>query len=192
MGLAFLVAGVVLVALTNRAMRDQARRPTLKRDLDRLRAWGRERLERLKSEMPPPSDEVYARESRELLQQTFDVVNANFGRLFPALFGGGQARLVLTGAIEADYAITLRRPTPTTGPVRLRARVVEAEAKKVPLCDYDRSTPAASVIVSPSFSPLAGSQTSPASGGSCRVARDFASSISTASLLITTFSIVIP
>ncbi len=37
------------------------------------------------------------RESRELLQQTFDTVNANFSRLFPALFGGGTARLILTG-----------------------------------------------------------------------------------------------
>ena len=32
------------------------------------------------------------RESRELLQQTFDTVNVNFGKLFPTLFGGGQAR----------------------------------------------------------------------------------------------------
>jgi len=28
--------------------------------------------------------------------------------------------------VTADYAITLKRPTPTTGPVTLRARVVEA------------------------------------------------------------------
>jgi len=45
------------------------------------------------------------RESRELLQQTFDVVNANFGRLFPALFGGGQARLVLTGEEILDSGV---------------------------------------------------------------------------------------
>ena len=31
------------------------------------------------------------RESRDLLQQTFDSVNANFAKLFPTLFGGGQA-----------------------------------------------------------------------------------------------------
>src|SRR5688572_4829189 len=45
------------------------------------------------------------RESRELLQQTFDAVNENFGRLFPALFGGGQARLVLTGEEILDSGV---------------------------------------------------------------------------------------
>ena len=45
------------------------------------------------------------RESRELLQQTFDLVNANFGKLFPALFGGGQARLVLTGEEILDSGV---------------------------------------------------------------------------------------
>ena len=45
------------------------------------------------------------RESRELLQQTFDGVNANFGRLFPELFGGGQARLVLTGEEILDSGV---------------------------------------------------------------------------------------
>ena len=45
------------------------------------------------------------RESRELLQQTFDVVNANFGKLFPSLFGGGQARLVLTGEEILDSGV---------------------------------------------------------------------------------------
>lgn len=45
------------------------------------------------------------RESRELLQQTFDVVNENFGKLFPALFGGGQAKLVLTGEEILDSGV---------------------------------------------------------------------------------------
>ncbi len=45
------------------------------------------------------------RESRELLQQTFDAVNANFAQLFPALFGGGQARLVLTGEEILDSGV---------------------------------------------------------------------------------------
>ncbi|HVE49061.1 MAG TPA: chromosome segregation protein SMC [Casimicrobiaceae bacterium] len=45
------------------------------------------------------------RESRELLQQTFDIVNENFGKLFPALFGGGQARLVLTGEEILDSGV---------------------------------------------------------------------------------------
>jgi chromosome segregation protein len=45
------------------------------------------------------------RESRELLQQTFDIVNANFAKLFPTLFGGGQAKLVLTGEEILDSGV---------------------------------------------------------------------------------------
>ncbi len=44
-------------------------------------------------------------ESRALLQQTYDTVNAEFGRLFPALFGGGEARLVLTGGEILDAGV---------------------------------------------------------------------------------------
>ena len=45
------------------------------------------------------------RESRQLLQQTFDTVNQNFARLFPVLFGGGEALLVLTGAEILDAGV---------------------------------------------------------------------------------------
>jgi chromosome segregation protein len=45
------------------------------------------------------------KESRQLLQQTFEAVNENFSRLFPALFGGGQARLVLTGEEILDSGV---------------------------------------------------------------------------------------
>jgi chromosome segregation protein len=45
------------------------------------------------------------RESRELLQQTYDRVNANFARLFPMLFGGGQAKLVLAGEEILDAGV---------------------------------------------------------------------------------------
>ena len=45
------------------------------------------------------------RESRELLKNTFDIVNENFARLFPTLFGGGQAKLVLTGEEILDSGI---------------------------------------------------------------------------------------
>ncbi|MCL2309199.1 MAG: chromosome segregation protein SMC [Proteobacteria bacterium] len=45
------------------------------------------------------------KETRELLQQTFDTVNSNFARLFPTLFGGGQAKLVLTGEEILDSGI---------------------------------------------------------------------------------------
>ena len=45
------------------------------------------------------------RESRELLQQTFNVVNDNFSKLFPTLFGGGQAKLLLTGEEILDSGV---------------------------------------------------------------------------------------
>ena len=32
--------------------------------------------------------------------------------------------------VTADYAVKLRRPTPTTGPLRLRAKVVESTADR--------------------------------------------------------------
>lgn len=37
----------------------------------------------------------------------------------------GDGKLPCT--VTADYAITLKRPTPTAGPVRLRAKVVESD-----------------------------------------------------------------
>jgi len=36
-------------------------------------------------------------ETRTLLAGTFDTVNRHFGRMFPELFGGGQARLIMSG-----------------------------------------------------------------------------------------------
>ncbi|MGE0797980.1 MAG: chromosome segregation protein SMC [Lautropia sp.] len=44
-------------------------------------------------------------ETRALLQQTYDTVNDQFGRLFPLLFGGGEARLVLTGGEILDAGV---------------------------------------------------------------------------------------
>jgi len=45
------------------------------------------------------------RETRERLQSTFDEVNAHFARMFPVLFGGGNAKLVLTGEEILDAGI---------------------------------------------------------------------------------------
>jgi chromosome segregation protein len=52
------------------------------------------------------------RESRELLQQTFDIVNDNFAKLFPTLFGGGQAKLVLTGEEILDSGVQVTAHPP--------------------------------------------------------------------------------
>ena len=45
------------------------------------------------------------RETRELLQSTFDTVNGHFGKLFPELFGGGRAELVMTGDEILDAGV---------------------------------------------------------------------------------------
>ena len=45
------------------------------------------------------------RETRELLQSTFDTVNGHFGRLFPELFGGGRAELVMSGEEILDAGV---------------------------------------------------------------------------------------
>ncbi|MCK0507720.1 chromosome segregation protein SMC [Aromatoleum anaerobium] len=47
------------------------------------------------------------RETREQLQDTYNTVTQHFGTLFPQLFGGGQARLVLTGDEILDAGIQI-------------------------------------------------------------------------------------
>ncbi|HRP96176.1 MAG TPA: chromosome segregation protein SMC [Rhodocyclaceae bacterium] len=47
------------------------------------------------------------RETREQLQDTYNTVSQHFGTLFPQLFGGGQARLVLTGDEILDAGIQI-------------------------------------------------------------------------------------
>ncbi|MFM9968934.1 MAG: chromosome segregation protein SMC [Burkholderiales bacterium] len=45
------------------------------------------------------------RETEELLQTTFNIVNGHFGELFPVLFGGGEARLERSGEDMLDSGI---------------------------------------------------------------------------------------
>jgi len=52
------------------------------------------------------------RETREQLQQTYDAVNGHFGTLFPQLFGGGEARLILTGDEILDAGIQVLAQPP--------------------------------------------------------------------------------
>jgi len=44
-------------------------------------------------------------ETRDLLASTFEAVNGHFGRMFPELFGGGNARLVMTGEEILDSGV---------------------------------------------------------------------------------------
>ncbi|HKY01191.1 MAG TPA: chromosome segregation protein SMC, partial [Burkholderiales bacterium] len=52
------------------------------------------------------------RETREMLQHTFDEVNGHFGRMFPSLFGGGEAKLVMTGDEILDAGIEVHAHPP--------------------------------------------------------------------------------
>jgi chromosome segregation protein len=51
-------------------------------------------------------------ETRELLQQTFEQVNGHFGRMFPQLFGGGNAKLVMTGDEILDAGVQVMAQPP--------------------------------------------------------------------------------
>jgi chromosome segregation protein len=51
-------------------------------------------------------------ETRELLKTTFDEVNAHFGRMFPSLFGGGNAKLVMTGDEILDAGVQVLAQPP--------------------------------------------------------------------------------
>ena len=61
------------------------------------------------------------RETREMLQQTFDIVNGHFGQLFPSLFGGGEARLLMTGEeiLDAGVQVVAQPPGKKTSTIHL-------------------------------------------------------------------------
>jgi chromosome segregation protein len=51
-------------------------------------------------------------ETRELLGSTFETVNQHFSRMFPDLFGGGQARLIMTGDEILDAGVQVMAQPP--------------------------------------------------------------------------------
>lgn len=51
-------------------------------------------------------------ETRDLLGGTFKTVNEHFGRMFPELFGGGQARLIMTGDEILDAGVQVMAQPP--------------------------------------------------------------------------------
>jgi chromosome segregation protein len=51
-------------------------------------------------------------ETRDMLGQTFHQVNEHFGRMFPSLFGGGNARLVMTGDEILDAGVQVMAQPP--------------------------------------------------------------------------------
>ena len=51
-------------------------------------------------------------ETRDLLASTFEQVNMHFGRMFPELFGGGNAKLVMTGDEILDAGVQVMAQPP--------------------------------------------------------------------------------
>jgi chromosome segregation protein len=51
-------------------------------------------------------------ETRDLLSSTFDQVNEHFGRMFPTLFGGGNAKLMMTGDEILDAGVQVMAQPP--------------------------------------------------------------------------------
>ncbi len=51
-------------------------------------------------------------ETRDLLQDTFNKVNLHFAELFPILFGGGQAKLIMTGDEILDSGVQVMAQPP--------------------------------------------------------------------------------
>lgn len=51
-------------------------------------------------------------ETRDLLGSTFQTVNEHFGRMFPELFGGGNAKLVMTGEEILDSGVQVMAQPP--------------------------------------------------------------------------------
>ncbi|MEM7256372.1 MAG: chromosome segregation protein SMC, partial [Pseudomonadota bacterium] len=61
------------------------------------------------------------KETRSMFRETFDIVNAKLQELFPRLFGGGQARLELTGEdlLETGVAVMARPPGKRVSSIQL-------------------------------------------------------------------------
>lgn len=61
------------------------------------------------------------KETRDLLQVTFEAVNTQFSKLFPLLFGGGEARLVMSGEeiLDAGVQVFAQPPGKKNGTIHL-------------------------------------------------------------------------
>jgi chromosome segregation protein len=88
--------------------------------LDELSA-ARERKTFLDAQMADLSDAIQTLEgaihkidleTRDMLMSTFNQVNEGFGRMFPSLFGGGEARLIMTGDEVLDAGVQVMAQPP--------------------------------------------------------------------------------
>ncbi|MBU0916051.1 MAG: chromosome segregation protein SMC [Gammaproteobacteria bacterium] len=131
-------AGVDLVALAEVIERDGVKLFGLQAEIDRIQreinALGavnlaaldeltaaRERKGFLDSQMADLLDAIGTLEdaihkidleTRDLLGATFNTVNEHFGRMFPSLFGGGSAKLVMTGDEILDAGVQVMAHPP--------------------------------------------------------------------------------
>jgi len=112
-----LAAAIAELGAVNLAALDELKQATERKDyLDRQAGDLTEAMSTLEAAI-----RQIDRESRELLQQTFDKVNENFAKLFPALFGGGEAKLVLTGdeILDSGVQVTAQPPGKRTTSIHL-------------------------------------------------------------------------
>ena len=67
-------------------------------------------------------------ETRDLLGSTFNQVNEHFGRMFPSLFGGGQAKLVMTGdeILDAGVQVMAQPPGKKNSTIHLLSEIGRA------------------------------------------------------------------
>jgi chromosome segregation protein len=131
-------AEVDLVALAEQIERDGVKLYGLQSEIDRIQreinALGavnlaaleeltsaRERKGFLDSQMADLQDAIKTLEdaihkidleTRDLLGSTFNTVNEHFGRMFPSLFGGGSAKLVMTGDEILDAGVQVMAHPP--------------------------------------------------------------------------------
>ena len=77
------------------------------------------------------------RETRELLGATFESVNRHFGEMFPSLFGGGNAKLGLTGdeILDAGIQVIAQPPGKRNSSIHLLSG-----AGRVPFATYMAGT----------------------------------------------------
>ena len=103
-----LQAAIVALGAVNLAALEELQAATERKDyLDRQGADLTEAIDTLESAI-----RRIDKETRALLQDTYDTVNRHFGELFPALFGGGQARLLLTGEEILDAGVQVLAQPP--------------------------------------------------------------------------------
>ena len=103
-----LQAAIVALGAVNLAALEELQAAQERKDyLDRQAADLNEAIDTLESAI-----RRIDKETRALLQTTYDTVNHHFGELFPALFGGGQARLLLTGEEILDAGVQVLAQPP--------------------------------------------------------------------------------